>query len=148
MNSRICSAGTVGALLATGAAVVLTVGLASPVAVAKPGAGNGVRTQIVIADFNCFEGAAPGIYCHGDGGLNSNKEACSGNRKLQVLWNGDKVASTKTDGAISSWSVDDFPLPGAGTFTILAPEKHAGSVTCKKAKRSFTVDAEGITSLE
>jgi hypothetical protein len=109
-------------------------------------AAKSVKTKIVVADFRCFEGADAGLVCEAVGGLNSNKSACSGNRNMQVLWNGDKVAATKSDGSIHAWEFDDFPIPGAGTLKIVALTKHSGDIKCKQAKRSYTVDSQGQLS--
>jgi hypothetical protein len=106
----------------------------------------GVRTQIVVGDFSCYEDVAPNLSCSALGGLNSNKNACAGNRKMEVLFNGTKVASTKSDVGIHDWSFDDFTIQGAGTLTIVALKKHTSSVTCREAKRKYTVDAEGNMS--
>jgi hypothetical protein len=129
-----------------GISVVALVTAALVVAVPNSAEAKGVRTQIVVADFGCFEDTAPTLVCDGVGGLNSNKNVCAGNRKMEVLFNGTKVASTKSDGGIHDWSFDDFTIQGAGTLTIVAVKKHTRTVTCKEAKRKYTVDAQGHTS--
>jgi hypothetical protein len=125
--------------------VVALVTAALVVVVPSSAEAKGVRTQIVVGDFSCYEDTAPNLVCSGLGGLNSNKGVCAGNRKMEVLFNGTKVASTKSDGSIHAWEFDDFTIQGAGTLTIVAVKKHTRTVTCKEAKRNYTVDADGNT---
>jgi len=117
---------------------------ATLVAVAPTSAeAKGVKTEIVVGDFTCYESAPPTLVCSGSGGLNSNKDTCASRRKMEVRFNGTKVASTKSDATVHYWDFDSFTIPGPGSLAIVAPAKHTRTTSCKKAKRSYTVDAQG-----
>jgi hypothetical protein len=96
------------------------------------------KTELVLFTFSCSPAYGE---CSALGGINA-ADACRG-RTVTMLFNGKKIGSTRSDGAIGSFEIENVPFAGAGRYTIRVETKHAAGVTCKQASVSGVVDENG-----